>query len=81
MRLVSLASLVSATAAMDCIIVGGGNGLCRSCPAMGCEIIAQIPDGKMSDFTCIWQLGENVLGNKLVVYLFRTARSSILTGG
>ncbi len=45
---------------MTCAIVGGGNGLCRSCPARGCEIIVQIPDRAERDFECVWQLGESV---------------------
>lgn len=59
-----LAYLVSTAAALTCNIVGIGNGLCRSCPASGCDILQQIPNPGTGDFSCIWQQGENVLGDK-----------------
>ncbi|KAK0718753.1 hypothetical protein B0T21DRAFT_351552 [Apiosordaria backusii] len=61
MRLFFLASLVSAVTAMTCSIVGGGAGQCRSCPARGCEIIENIPNGETRDFTCIWRQDPGII--------------------
>lgn len=64
MRLLCLASLASAAAAMTCAIVGGGNGLCRSCPSTRCDIIVQYPSGNNVDFSCVWPRGEDISGDK-----------------
>lgn len=66
MRLLYLASLASATAAMTCTIVGGGDAQCRSCPATTCVILGATPDGQDQDFSCIWLQGENVTDDSLV---------------
>ncbi|KAK4096169.1 hypothetical protein N658DRAFT_54925 [Parathielavia hyrcaniae] len=69
MRFFVLASLVTTATAIPCKIVGAGNGLCRSCPCTGCEILAEVPNGATREFACVWRLGQSVDGDNTWVYL------------
>jgi len=63
MLLYAFLTYIGLAAAARCKIIGPDFANCRSCPG-NCDIKSTFPSGSFQDIDCLWNRGEEILGNK-----------------